>query len=644
MSKENTAKRLTHEQLRAVLTPSPGGRRDEYVCPMCEHGHLMLFGENGYDCKNECDNKALTRRLHELVGNGHKHIPKEMPTPSKNSGPDITDDPDWQGFTVKEFCELKKLPLAWVVSHYAADLRDATPMQKLVKGKPVVVFTYMDADHKVVFTRLRLSAETKPKSEFGSKMSIPFGLWLPTNKPDKKGRWPRAVIICEGESDQITLSRHGFPAIGIPGASNWKSEWVNLPVFKYADWIFIIREPGTAGKKFVETISRDFPGKAKALTLPVKDPSELHINNFNLFKSYEPEAAEQLLAEGFLPTFGDELVAAIRATNPETNDWQKFFHTVSELDGGEMRQLVKGFLPEGVTFLGSLSGVGKTWIGVSLARAMVFAKPFLGVYEVPEKHNVLYLVPEMGARSFRTRLEKMGLPDDDRFRCQTLKDGLTSLDAPHLLAAVKEMRPVVFLDTAIRFSSGEENSSSSNASGLANAVFALLRQGAVAVVCLHHSPKAAADADFMTLENVLRGTGDFGAMCDAVWGIQHARKSGEKEYQQESNQLTRLYLACVKPRDFEPADPFVVQGRPYIDEVGDFRVIARGEIDVRPVDATEKTEMLVRMVTANPRVSQRELMRKTGLHNDTIKSRLGEKGFTWSSAEGWQCEQIAEPY
>jgi hypothetical protein len=625
-----TANRLTHEQLRAILTPSQGGRHDEFVCPLCEHGHLILFGDDAIDCKNDCDEKALAKRLHELVGNGHKHVPKVMPKPSTNSGVDITDDPNWQGLTLKQFCEMKKLPLAWVFLQHRVE-------QKLVKGKSVVAFPYLTAEGKLAFTRVRLSAETKPKSEFGSKMTIPYGLWLPTNKPDKNGMWPRAVIICEGESDQITLTVNGFPAVGVPGSA-WRPEWANLPILAYAERVFVIHEP--KADKFVETILRDLPEKGVALKLPVKDPSELHIKLFDERAALDEETRKLVV----LPTFGDELVAAIRAANPESSDWRKFFHKVSELEDGEMKQLVKGFLPEGVTFLGSLSGVGKTWIGVSLAKALVYAKPFLGVYEVPEQHNVLYLVPEMGARSFRSRLEKMGLPDDDRFRCQTLKDGLTPLDAPHLLAAVKEMRPVVFLDTAIRFSSGEENSSSSNASGLANAVFALIRQGAVAVVCLHHSPKAAADAEFMTLENVLRGTGDFGAMCDAVWGVQRARKSGEKEYQQESNQLTRLYLACVKPRDFEPADPFVVQGRPYIDEVGDFRVIARGEIDVRPVDATEKTEMLERMVTANPKVSQRELMRKTGLHNDTIKSRLGEKGFTWSPAEGWQCEQIAEPY
>jgi hypothetical protein len=570
-----------------------------------------------------------------------------MPKPSPKSGADITDDPNWSGFTVKEFCEMKRLSLPWVVLSYAADLRgDLNPMQKSYKdtGKQVVAFPYMDANRNVVFTRIRRSAKERPISEYGSKMSIPYGLWLPTNKPDKKGNWPRAVIICEGESDQMTLTQNGFPAIGIPGAANWKSEWKNLPIFKYAERVYIIQEPHEedkpdVGKKFVDTISRDFSEKAVALKLTVKDPSELHIRSVDTLREMDPDTAKQVLESKMLPTFGDELVAAIRTATPES-DWRKYFHTVGELGQSEMKQLVKGFLPEGVTFLGSLSGVGKTWIGTSLSRALVFAKPFLGVYEVPEQYNVLYLVPEMGAASFRTRLEKMGLPNDDRFRCQTLKDGFTPLDAPHLLSAVKELKPVVFLDTAIRFSSGEENSASANASGLANAIFALIRAGAVSVVCLHHSPKAAGDAEFMTLENVLRGTGDFGAMCDAVWGIQHAKKKGKQEYQQESLDLTRLYLKCVKGRDFTAVDPFVIQGRPYIDEVGDFRVIATGDLNVRQPD-DDKSAVLEKMVTENPNVSLRNLMQATGLHNETVKKRLNEMGFKQSETDGWQLERLA---
>jgi len=636
-----TANRLTHEQLRAVLTPTPGGRKDEFVCPLCEHGHLTLFGDDGFDCKNDCDDKALAKRLHELVGGKQRHVPRVMPKPSMRSGTNLADDPNWQGFTVREYCEMKKLSLPWLVMNYTPDLRSPNPMQAEKSGKQVVAFAYMDADRKVLFTRHRFSADTKPRSEFGSVMSIPYGLWLHTNKPDKKGQWPRAVILCEGESSQQTLTMHGFPAIGVPGASNWKSEWASLPVLKYAEKLFVIQEPKEdgkpdAGKKLVDDITRDFPsGKAVAVKLPVKDASDLHLANL---------IGKEL---GSDITFGDELVEAIRSAVPKTDDWRQYFHTVSELDEGELKLLVKGFLPEGVTFLGSLSGVGKTWLGLSLAKALTTGRPFLGVYDVPEQQNVLYLVPEMGARALRRRAEKMGIPfNDDRFRCQTLKDGVLNLESPQLYAAVKEMKYVVFLDTAIRFTSGvEENSSSANASGLATAVFSLLRHGAPAVICNHHSPKGAVESDFMTLENVLRGTGDFGAMCDCVWGVQHAKKKKDEDYRQESSDLTRLFLKCVKPRDFEPVDPFVIQGRPYIDEVGDFRVIASGELEMPDEQSQDdKVALLLRLIDENPKVGIKELMRKTGLHNVTLKKKAEESGRVWSPTEGWKRADESENF
>ena len=57
--------------------------------------------------------------------------------------------------------------------------------------------------------------------------------------------------------------------------------------------------------------------------------------------------------------------------------WRRKFHVLSELGEGEPRQLVKQILPEGVTFFGSLSGVCKTWIAMSLSKALITGEKFL---------------------------------------------------------------------------------------------------------------------------------------------------------------------------------------------------------------------------------------------------------------------------
>ncbi|MGC1903062.1 MAG: DUF3987 domain-containing protein, partial [Candidatus Acidiferrum sp.] len=314
--------RLTHEQLKAILTKSPGGRRDEYVCPVCEGGHLALFGADGVFCwkdDSESHQNAVIKKLHELVGNGHRHVPRVMPKPSSN-GSHPAQDPNWEGYTPAQYAADKKLSLNWLLLSYSPDLRVPTPMQGALHGKPFVKFAYMNEDREVVFTRRRFSADSKPRSEPGSEMSIPYGLWLPANKADKKGRWPRVVVVCEGESDQQTLTMHGVPAIGVPGVNNWKAQWADLSVFRYAQKILVIQEPSMpgqadVGKKFVATVASSFPkGKVLPLKLAAKDPSDLHI---------ESEIGKEFFGDQSRP-FMERFVTSVREAYTATKqklDW-----------------------------------------------------------------------------------------------------------------------------------------------------------------------------------------------------------------------------------------------------------------------------------------------------------------------------------
>ena len=63
----------------------------------------------------------------------------------------------------------------------------------------------------------------------------------------------------------------------------------------------------------------------------------------------------------------------------------------------------------------------------------------------------------------------------------------------------------------------------------------------------------------MTLENVLRGSGDIGAMLATCWGL--------SQIDAVSN---RIFVQNVKARDFSPCEPFIIQGRPSIDQTGYF--------------------------------------------------------------------------
>lgn len=323
-----------------------------------------------------------------------------------------------------------------------------------------------------------------------------------------------------------------------------------------------------------------------------------------------------------------ESIAALRFNSPAT--WNKRFHTVEELPEGEPVMPIARILPEGITFLGANSGSGKTWLALAMARALISGRKFLGVWDVPELCNVLYLCPEMNARTFKKRCRRFGI-GGDRFRCMTISDGIAlNLEDPLLRAAIRELRPILFLDTAIRFSSAEdENSASENAHGLGPAIFALVHAGAKSIVCLHHRSKGASLAEDLTLENCLRGTTDLGAICDAVYGLQFARGDGTSSYLRQSKQLVRLSVRCVKARDFIAPDDFQVQLDPHIDEIGDMAVV---DDSLEWVSDAEKVDLAI---SANLQASLRNIERNTGVHKDRIKKLADERGWFQDKLNGW---------
>jgi hypothetical protein len=325
-------------------------------------------------------------------------------------------------------------------------------------------------------------------------------------------------------------------------------------------------------------------------------------------------------------------------TSQEVVPWQQKFRTLSQLESGPMQMLIEGFMPWGITGIGSLSGVAKTWFGLSLSKALTLGKPFLGVYPVAQRHNVLYLIPEMGDRSFRNRAERLGLPMDEThapyFRCTTVRDGRIMLTDSSLQACIKETKPVVFLDTLVRFNAAnDENSAQQNTKLMANVLFDFQTWGAPGVIFMHHSPKYSADAESMNLENAFRGTGDLGAMCDAAYGLatdkrKKDNKEWDAEYFDESKRLTRVLVKCVKPRDFEGPEAFLIQGRPYIDERGDFAVV--DGVERRSVE-----ERMIEEIRKNVGVTVGALRKQFSMRDSRIKRIAEQAGFLWDG-KYWQ--------
>jgi hypothetical protein len=224
---------------------------------------------------------------------------------------------------------------------------------------------------------------------------------------------------------------------------------------------------------------------------------------------------------------------------------------------------IEGFLQEqGITLIGGLSGHGKTLIMLSMVRALLEGGKLFHHFAVKNPSTkVIYLIPECGLAPFAHRLKLFGLMDyvrDGRLICRTLSKKPISLNDPRLLREVPGAD--VFLDTAVRFKEGDENDAGEN-NEFAERLFNLQRAGARTITGAHHSPKSFSKDTFMNLENILRGTGDIGAMLCTCWGV--------RQIDAERN---RVYVQNVKPRDFLPCQPFIIQGRPSIDETGYFEL------------------------------------------------------------------------
>jgi hypothetical protein len=309
-------------------------------------------------------------------------------------------------------------------------------------------------------------------------------------------------------------------------------------------------------------------------------------------------------------------------------------------DGTEpegLPMLIENFMPKGVGFFGSLSGTGKTWCGLSIAKALTSGQPLWAVFPVKRKVAVLYLVPEASDASFKRRLGKMRITQDKNlFRYRTITQGITRpLSDPITVAMIQRLGlshdVLVIVDTAVRFfRGGDENAAKEN-----NLVqdSDMLRSLGANVLFLHHSPKATKEAAELTLENALRGTGDFGAMADFVYAF----RRDEKLFAQGEGP-EEVEVVCVKPRDFEPPLPFRLalkrkakNGEPgpivsVIDQTGDLVYIGNAAVK------DDQSKMLASIFRENPLISFNDLVIMLKMKRELVRAFCKRNG-GWKQVE-----------
>ena len=154
--------------------------------------------------------------------------------------------PDQEGLracTLEAYSEAKGLPLEFLRSIHLEDAKYA--------GGPAIRMPYVDADgeEQAVRYRIALDGEDKFRWKKRSKLCL-YGL------PRLRSAQERGfVVLVEGESCTQTLWLHGFPALGLPGAANWKDER-DLPAVEGLDTLYVLIEPDKGGQAILDWLKR----------------------------------------------------------------------------------------------------------------------------------------------------------------------------------------------------------------------------------------------------------------------------------------------------------------------------------------------------------------------------------------------------
>ena len=217
------------------------------LCPAHEDREPSLSVTEGDDgrallkCFAGCDTEnivgALGLEMKDLFEqpNGHKKVFRSIPPKTTATV---------QPCNLKNYAKAKGLPVEFLHKH---GLRD----QKY-QGQPAVRISYrgMDGSEEAVRYRIALKKSEEGDDRFrwrtGSKARL-YGLWRLENI-----RKAGYVVLVEGESDAQTLWYYRIPALGIPGATNWKAEFAAK--LEGIERIYVVIEPDQGSETLRETL------------------------------------------------------------------------------------------------------------------------------------------------------------------------------------------------------------------------------------------------------------------------------------------------------------------------------------------------------------------------------------------------------
>jgi hypothetical protein len=274
--------------------------------------------------------------------------------------------------------------------------------------------------------------------------------------------------------------------------------------------------------------------------------------------------------------------------------WRRFFDSKADFErAGDLVWQIEGISYQGeATGNVALQKNGKSWFILSKIKALLSDLPdarWMG-HKVAKATRVILFIPEVGRASMYRRLKLMKLDQylDKTLFVRTSALGVPDLEDTEVLNACAGAD--VFMDTLIRFLEGPENNAEV-INTFAEKVFALLAVARNVEINAHTLKNYDTAVDMGPA--MFRGSGDITAFLSNGYGLMQVDRLTNK-----------IFVKCLFSRDLpEDVPNFVIEGRPWIDEESDFRLVDGNAGELKD----NKTDNRLKNATAEQLTKLREM-------------------------------------
>jgi 5S rRNA maturation endonuclease (ribonuclease M5) len=281
------------------------------------------------------------------------------------------------------------------------------------------------------------------------------------------------VLVVEGPLDAALLLSYGRNAVALQSATA-KLSAADLAALKQYPKIYLIGDMDGSGQRAMDNLGAALPPEkiSRVRLRGVKDVGDLWAK--------------------YIATFDEELKVALRVSDIQRKwfTWDDLETEAELMAGGTgvLPFLVQDLLPlDDLTMLAGREGSCKTILALYIGKCVANGVPVFGCLKT-EKKPVLYLDAENHEgthKVYPTFFTDIG-PEIVRFR--TLKYGVPALSDPALLKLVEEKRPLLIVDSLIRFC-GTRDRDNTEMTLIMEQLSHLVTAGAT-VLLIHHTLKA----------------------------------------------------------------------------------------------------------------------------------------------------------